>query len=86
MFTQLSVQWGAIEIEDKIKMNWDIIEGKWNQFKGEAQAKWGKLTDDDLDVIAGKQQKLIGRLQERYGYNKDKAEKAVEEWQSKINN
>lgn len=67
-------------------MNWDIIEGKWNQFKGEAQAKWGKLTDDDLDVIAGKQQKLIGRLQERYGYNKDKAEKAVEEWQSKINN
>jgi len=86
LFTQLSVQWGAIEIEDKIKMNWDIIEGKWNQFKGEAQAKWGKLTDDDLDVIAGKQQKLIGRLQERYGYNKDKAEKAVEEWQSKINN
>ncbi|KAA3638761.1 MAG: CsbD family protein [Proteobacteria bacterium] len=53
--------------------------------KGEAQSQWGKLTDDDLDVIAGKQQKLVGRLQERYGYNKDKAEKAVEEWQSKIN-
>ncbi|MCX7544900.1 CsbD family protein [Marinicella gelatinilytica] len=67
-------------------MNWDIIEGKWNQFKGEAQSQWGKLTDDDLDVIAGKQQKLVGRLQERYGYNKDRAEKAVEEWQSKVNN
>ncbi len=66
-------------------MNWDIIEGKWSQFKGEAQSKWGKLTNDDLDIIAGKQQKLVGRLQERYGYNKDKAEKAVEEWQSKIN-
>jgi len=66
-------------------MNWDIIEGKWSQFKGEAQAQWGKLTNDDLDVIAGNQEKLIGRLQERYGYNKDRAEKAVEEWQSKVN-
>ncbi len=66
-------------------MNWDIIEGKWSQFKGEARAQWGKLTDDDLDVIAGKHEKLVGRLQARYGYNKDKAEKAVEEWQSKIN-
>lgn len=66
-------------------MNWDIIEGKWSQFKGEAQAKWGKLTDDDLDVIAGKQEKLVGRLQERYGYSKEKAEQAVDEWQSDIN-
>jgi uncharacterized protein YjbJ (UPF0337 family) len=66
-------------------MNWDIIEGKWSQFKGEAQVKWGKLTNDDLDVIAGKQEKLVGRLQERYGYNKEKAEQAVEEWQSHIN-
>lgn len=66
-------------------MNWDIIEGKWSQFKGEVQSKWGKLTDDDLDVIAGKQEKLVGRLQERYGYNKDKAEKVVDEWQSDIN-
>lgn len=66
-------------------MNWDIIEGKWNQFKGEAQVKWGKLTDDDLDVIAGKQEKLVGRLQERYGYNKEKAEQAVEKWQSHLN-
>ena len=66
-------------------MNWDIIEGKWCQFKGEAQAKWGKLTDDDLDVIAGKQEKLVGRLQERYGYSKEKAKQAVDEWQSDIN-
>lgn len=65
-------------------MNWDIIEGKWSQFKGEAQSKWGKLTDDDLDVIAGKQEKLVGRLQERYGYSKEKAEQAVDDWQSDI--
>jgi len=56
-------------------MNWDRVEGNWKQFKGQAQQKWGKLTDDDLDVVKGKRTELSGRLQERYGYQKDQAEK-----------
>ena len=56
-------------------MNWDRVEGNWKQFKGQVQQKWGKLTDDDLDVIEGKRTELAGRLQERYGYAKHEAEK-----------
>ena len=58
-------------------MNWDQIEGKWKQYKGQAKTKWGKLTDDDLDVIDGKRQQLVGRIQERYGIAKDEAEEQV---------
>jgi uncharacterized protein YjbJ (UPF0337 family) len=54
-------------------MNWDQLEGKWKQSKGKVREKWGKLTDDDLDVIAGKRDQLIGRLQERYGLAKEEA-------------
>jgi uncharacterized protein YjbJ (UPF0337 family) len=61
-------------------MNWDVIEGKWKQFSGEVQAQWGKLTDDDLDVIAGKKDKLVGKLQERYGWSRNEAENKVEQW------
>lgn len=57
-------------------MNWDIVEGNWKQFKGKAKEQWGKLTDDDLDVIAGKRDQLAGRVQEAYGVSKDEAEKA----------
>jgi uncharacterized protein YjbJ (UPF0337 family) len=59
-------------------MNWDRIEGKWKQSKGKFREKWGKLTDDDLDVIAGKRDQLVGRLQERYGIAKDEAEKQAD--------
>ena len=48
-------------------MNWEQLEGKWKQYKGEVREKWGKLTDDDLHIIAGRREQLIGRLQERYG-------------------
>lgn len=48
-------------------MNWDIVEGNWKQFKGKVKAQWGKLTDDHLDVIAGKRDQLAGKLQENYG-------------------
>ena len=65
-------------------MNWDIIDGKWNQFRGQAQQKWGKLTDDELDVIAGNKKELAGKLQEKYGYAKDQAEKEVEKWRDSI--
>lgn len=61
-------------------MNWDQIQGNWKQFKGQVQQKWGKLTDDDLDVAEGKQTELIGRLQERYGYTKEQAEREVDDW------
>ncbi len=61
-------------------MNWDQMEGKWKQVKGSVKTKWGKLTDDDLDVIAGKKDQLVGRIQERYGVAKDDAQRQVDEW------
>ena len=54
-------------------MNWDQVEGKWKQFAGAARAKWGKLTDSDWQVVAGKKDQLVGRIQERYGVAKDDA-------------
>jgi len=61
-------------------MNWDQIEGKWMQVKGAAKQKWAKLTDDDLELIAGKRDEFAGRLQERYGFAKDEAERQLDEW------
>ena len=66
-------------------MNWDIIEGKWEQWKGDARIQWGKLTDDDLDVVAGNKTKLAGKIQEKYGVSKEQAEDAVEQWKDKLN-
>ena len=54
-------------------MNKNILEGKWKQMRGEARAWWGKLTDDDLDRVAGKFEVLVGLLQERYGYTREQA-------------
>jgi uncharacterized protein YjbJ (UPF0337 family) len=65
-------------------MNWDQIEGDWKQFKGKAQQQWGKLTDDDLDVVNGKRTELLGIIQKRYGQDKDQAEIAINEWLAKI--
>jgi len=56
----------------------DILEGKWNQVKGKIKQNWGKLTDDDLTKINGKRIELVGKLQERYGYQKKQAEEEVE--------
>ena len=64
-------------------MNWDQIQGNWKQIKGEAQVQWGKLTDDDLDQVECDHQKLVGKLQERYGYAKDEAEREVDEFIAK---
>jgi uncharacterized protein YjbJ (UPF0337 family) len=61
-------------------MDWNRIEGNWKQFKGRAKEKWGRLTDDDLDVINGRQEQLEGKVQERYGLAKDQAKKDVEAW------
>ena len=61
-------------------MNWDRIEGNWKQFKGKVQTQWGKLTDDDFDIIKGKRTELAGKLQERYGYAQDRAEREIDDW------
>jgi len=61
-------------------MNGDQIAGNWKQLTGKVKEKWGKLTDDDLKVIAGKRDQLAGKLQERYGYAKEHAEKEVDEY------
>lgn len=61
-------------------MDNNVFKGKWKQLKGEAKKQWGKLTDDDLDVIDGEKDKLVGKLQERYGHTKDDAEKEYQTW------
>ena len=60
-------------------MNADVLKGRWNQVKGDIRSKWGKLTDDDMTQIQGDAQKLIGKLQERYGLKREQAEKDIEE-------
>lgn len=67
-------------------MNWDIVEGNWKQFKGKAREQWGKLTDDDLDIIAGKRDQLTGRIQEAYGLNKEEAEKQIRDFEQRNDN
>ena len=61
-------------------MNWDQIKGEWKQMTGKVKAKWGKLTDNELTVIAGQREQLVGVLQERYGYKKERAEKEVNDF------
>lgn len=65
-------------------MGWDQIEGKWKGLKGQIREKWGKLTDDELDVIAGRRDQFLGKLQEKYGWAKDEAEKQITEWQKNL--
>jgi uncharacterized protein YjbJ (UPF0337 family) len=61
-------------------MNWDTVKGDWKQFKGKVKEKWGKLTDDDLTTVAGRRDQLLGKLQERYGFGKDQAERELDEF------
>ena len=65
-------------------MNWDRIEGNWIEFKGKVRERWGKITDDDLDVIAGKRQQLIGVLQNRYGKALDVLEREVRDFERQL--
>jgi uncharacterized protein YjbJ (UPF0337 family) len=64
-------------------MNRDQLEGQWKDLKGKAREHWGKLTDDDLDVVAGKRDQLIGRIQQRYGRTKEDAEREVNEFEER---
>ena len=61
-------------------MNWEQVKGKWKQMKGSVKKRWGKLTDDDLEFIAGKRDELVGRIQERYGISKEEAQDQIDNW------
>jgi len=61
-------------------MNWDRVEGSWNEFAGKAKQQWGKLTDDDWTRIKGNRQELEGAIQKRYGYEKDRVKQDVDTW------
>ena len=65
-------------------MNWDRVEGNWVEFKGKVRERWGKLTDDDLDVIAGQREQLIGLLQQRYGQARDAIEREVKDFEKRL--
>jgi uncharacterized protein YjbJ (UPF0337 family) len=66
-------------------MNWEQLSGKWMQVKGSIKEKYAKLTDDDLEYIAGKREQFIGKLQERYGMAKEDAQKRADEWIRTLN-
>ncbi len=64
-------------------MNWDRIQGNWKQVVGKAKVQWGKLTDDELNLISGKREQLAGKIQERYGVAKEVADTQISDWASK---
>lgn len=70
----------------EMRMNWDRIEGNWKQAKGRIKEQWGKLTDDDLDVIDGKREQLAGKIQHAYGVSKDEAEQQLARFESRYRN
>jgi uncharacterized protein YjbJ (UPF0337 family) len=70
----------AVTLPTEFHMDWNRLEGNWKQIKGKVKEKWGKLTDDDLDVINGSREQLEGKIQERYGFAKDQVRKDVEDW------
>jgi uncharacterized protein YjbJ (UPF0337 family) len=63
-------------------MNWDTVKGDWKQFKGKVKESWGKLTDDELDVIAGKREQLVGLIQRSYGIAREEAENQVRQFEN----
>ena len=65
-------------------MNWDRIEGNWKQLKGKVREKWGKLTDDHIDVVAGRREHLAGKIQEVYGIGKDEANRQIDEFADSV--
>jgi uncharacterized protein YjbJ (UPF0337 family) len=61
-------------------MNWDQIKGKWHEIKGSVRAKWGELTDDEIEELDGNREKMVGKIQQKYGVAMEEAEKQVDEW------
>ena len=66
-------------------MNWNTIEGRWKELKGNIKEQWGKLTDDEIDQAEGKRDILLGKLQAKYGIAKEEAEKQLDSWADKLN-
>ena len=64
----------------RMQVDWDVIKGKWKELKGEARQQWGKLTDDDWQQVAGEKDKLVGKLQQRYGWSKEEAERNADDY------
>ena len=64
----------------RTQMDWNIIEGRWKELKGHAREQWGKLTDDELEEVGGKKDRLVGKLQQKYGYAADEADRRADEW------
>ncbi len=69
------------DANSKVLMNSDRIEGNWKQLKGMMREKWGKLTDNDWEQVAGKKDQLLGKLQERYGYTREQAQRDYVDWE-----
>lgn len=65
-------------------MNSDILKGKWLQLRGDLKQAWGNLTDDELTQIEGNSDKLVGKLQEKYGYSRDRAEMEVDHFRTRM--
>lgn len=65
-------------------MNWTQIEGKWEQLKGDVKSEWGKLTDNDLGAVKGNRDQLVGKIVERYGVLKEKAQQDVDAWTQRM--
>ena len=65
-------------------MDWNRVEGNWKQVKGRVKQQWGKLTDDNIDVINGQREMLAGKLQESYGITKDEAERQIKDWENSV--
>jgi uncharacterized protein YjbJ (UPF0337 family) len=70
--------------EREVHMNWEHVKADWDQVRGQVKSKWGKLTDDDLKTVGGKWDQLVGRLRHHYGYEKDRAEKEVDDFLKKV--
>jgi len=70
----------GVRRERETQMDWNIIEGKWKELKGHAREEWGKLTDDELEEVGGKKDRLVGKLQQKYGYAADEADRRADEW------
>ena len=66
-------------------MNWNTIEGRWKELKGNVREHWGKLTDDDIEEAKGKRDVLLGKIQVKYGIAKEEAEKQIDQWVDKLN-
>ncbi|WP_374625034.1 CsbD family protein [Devosia sp.] len=65
-------------------MNWNEMEGNWEQFKGKVQTQWGKLTNDDLATIQGRRKELAGKIQERYGKTQEEVEREIDNWYGRL--